>query len=208
MGPILQLQCASFSLQWLLLLRSLGSRVRSKPFFNLVKCNTYPEAFLMQKDKAKINTYKANTHVTIARLRNRALGEFLGCPVVMTRCLHFQGWVQSLVGELRSHKLWGMAKTNTKNKKEKKQSIGIHCLCCILVTALWHIWYSLFSGGPDSEESACNAGDLGSVPRWGRSPGGGHGNPLQYSCLENPIDRGAWRAAVCGVTKSWTRLSD
>ena len=41
-------------------------------------------------------------------------------------------------------------------------------------------------------ESACNAGDLGSVPEWGRSPGEGHGNPLQYSCLENPVDKGAW----------------
>ena len=48
--------------------------------------------------------------------------------------------------------------------------------------------------------------DLGSVPGSGRSPGGGHGNPLQYSCLENPMDRGAWRAAVHGVTKSQTRL--
>ena len=43
-----------------------------------------------------------------------------------------------------------------------------------------------FPGGSDSEESACNAGDLGSVPGFGGSPGGGHGNPLQYSCLENP----------------------
>ena len=53
-----------------------------------------------------------------------------------------------------------------------------------------------------------NAGDAGSIPPWGRSPGGGHGNPLQYSFPENPIDRGAWRAAVYGVAKSKTRLSD
>ena len=51
-----------------------------------------------------------------------------------------------------------------------------------------------FSGGSDSKESIWNVGDLGSVPGSGRSPGGGHGNPLQYSCLENPMDRGAWRA--------------
>ena len=56
--------------------------------------------------------------------------------------------------------------------------------------------------------SACNAGDLGSIPGPERSPGEGNGNPLQYSCLENPIDRGAWRATVHGVPKSWTRLSD
>ena len=56
-----------------------------------------------------------------------------------------------------------------------------------------------------------NAGDisdLGLIPGLGRSRGGGHGNPLQSSCLENPMDSGAWRAAVHGVAKSWTRLSD
>ena len=62
-------------------------------------------------------------------------------------------------------------------------------------------------GGSDSKESACSAGDLGSIPGLGRSPGGGHGNPLQYSCLENPMDRGAWRATVHRVAKSRTRLS-
>ena len=48
--------------------------------------------------------------------------------------------------------------------------------------------------------------DLGSIPGSGRSPGGGHGNPLQYSRLENPMDRGAWRATVHGVAQSWTWL--
>ena len=54
-----------------------------------------------------------------------------------------------------------------------------------------------------------NAGDIrniGSIPGWGRSPGEGHGNPLQYLCLQNPMDRGAWRVMVHRVTKSWTRL--
>ena len=57
-----------------------------------------------------------------------------------------------------------------------------------------------FSGGSDGKESACDAGDLGSIPGLGRSPGGGHGNPLQYSWLENSMDRGAWWATVHGVT--------
>ena len=65
-----------------------------------------------------------------------------------------------------------------------------------------------FPGGSDGKESACNAGDLGSIPGLGRSPGGGHGNPLQYSFLENPMDRGAWQATAHGVAKSRTRLSD
>ena len=54
--------------------------------------------------------------------------------------------------------------------------------------------------------SAGDIRDAGSIPGSGQSPGGGHGHPLQFSCLENPMDRGAWRAAVHGVTKSWTRL--
>ena len=51
-----------------------------------------------------------------------------------------------------------------------------------------------FSGGSDGKESACNAGDPGSIPGMGRSPGGGNSNPLQYSCLKNSMDRGAWWA--------------
>ena len=52
------------------------------------------------------------------------------------------------------------------------------------------------------KESTCNAGDAGLIPGSGISPGGGHGNPLQFSCLENPMDRGAWRATVHRVAKS------
>ena len=58
-----------------------------------------------------------------------------------------------------------------------------------------------FPGGSDGKESACNAADLGSIPGLGRFPGDGNGNPLQYSCLENPKDRGAWQATVHRVTR-------
>ena len=67
---------------------------------------------------------------------------------------------------------------------------------------------SAFPGGSDGKVSAYNAGDLGSIPGLGRSPGEGNGNPLQYSCLENPMDGGAWLATVHGVAKSQTQLSD
>ena len=63
-------------------------------------------------------------------------------------------------------------------------------------------------GGSGGKESACNAGDLGLIPGPGSSHEIGNGNPLQYSCFENPKDREAWRATVRGVTKSQTRLSD
>ena len=65
-----------------------------------------------------------------------------------------------------------------------------------------------FPVGSDGKETACNAGDLGSIPGLKRSSGGEHGSPLQYSCLEKPMDRGAWRATVHGIAKSWTQLSD
>ena len=65
-----------------------------------------------------------------------------------------------------------------------------------------------FTGGSGSKESACNAGDLGSIPGLGRSPGEGNGYPLQYSGLENYKDRGAWQATIHGVAKRRTQLSD
>ena len=61
-----------------------------------------------------------------------------------------------------------------------------------------------FPSGLDSKESACNAGDPDSIPGLGRFLGEGNGNPFQYSCLQNPMDREAWWATVHGVTKSWT----
>ena len=68
--------------------------------------------------------------------------------------------------------------------------------------------YGASSSGSAGKDSSCNAGDTregGSIPELGRSPGGGHGNPLRYSSLENPTDRGAWRATVCTATKESDR---
>ena len=65
-----------------------------------------------------------------------------------------------------------------------------------------------FPGGSDGKESSCNVGDLGSIPGSGRSVGEGNGNSLQYSCLENPMDRGAWWATVHGVTKRKTQKAN
>ena len=65
----------------------------------------------------------------------------------------------------------------------------------------------MFPGGSDGKESACNAQDLSSIPGSGRSPGEMDGNPLQYSCLDNSMERGAWGATVHGVAKSQTWLN-
>ena len=70
------------------------------------------------------------------------------------------------------------------------------------------VLYLGFPGGSDGKESACNTGDPGSIPGSGRSPGEGNGNPLQYSCLENFMDRGAWWAILNGVAKSGTQQSN
>ena len=65
-----------------------------------------------------------------------------------------------------------------------------------------------FPGGSNGKESACNAGDMSLIP-WSKIfPGEGNGNPLQYSCIENPMDGGAWQALVHGVAQSWKRWSD
>ena len=69
---------------------------------------------------------------------------------------------------------------------------------CIIIAGMG------FPGGSEVKASARNVGDLGSIPVSGRSPGEGKGNPLQYSCLENPMDRGAWQATVHGIAKSRT----
>ena len=89
------------------------------------------------------------------------------------------------------------------------------CLLVITVNCLWKKWLFMsfshfigFPGGSDGKASACHVGDLGSIPGSGRSPGEGNGNPLQHSCLENPMDGGAWQARVYEVAKSRTRLSD
>ena len=72
-----------------------------------------------------------------------------------------------------------------------------------------HVSFSVgFPRGFPGKESAYKAGEPGSIPTLGRCPGERHGNPLQYSCLENSMDRGAWRATIHGVTKSQALLSD
>ena len=82
------------------------------------------------------------------------------------------------------------------------------CLLCSFLFSSHTVIFEGFPGGLDGKVSACNAGDPGSIPGSGRSPGEGNGNLLQHPFLENPMDGGAWQATVHGVAKSRTRLSD
>ena len=77
-----------------------------------------------------------------------------------------------------------------------------------LVFPLYRVWNKGFPGSSEGKESACSVGDPGLIPELGRSPGEGNGNPLQYSCLENSMERGAWRVIVHAVAKTQTQLSD
>ena len=88
------------------------------------------------------------------------------------------------------------------------QSMGLLWVGYDWATELNWILFLGFPGGSEVKASACNAGDQGLIPGLGGSPGEGNGNLLQYSCLENPMDGGAWWATVHGVAKSWTWLSD
>ena len=90
--------------------------------------------------------------------------------------------------------------------------MGINIEGTDVVFVIFHILGSLMSslglpGGSVVKNAPANAGDAGLIPGSGRSPGGGNGNPLQYSCLENPMDREGWWATVHAVTKSWTWLN-
>ena len=94
-------------------------------------------------------------------------------------------------GSLVGCHLWGRTQSDTTEATQQQQQQQV------VIGLPWQI---------SGKESACNAGGLGSIPGLGRSPGGGHGTLLQYSCLENPMDRRAWWATVHRVTQSWARL--
>ena len=83
---------------------------------------------------------------------------------------------------------------------DKYDPVAIYFI--VLGSSLYTLF--VFPGGSEVKVSASNAGDPGLIPGSGRSSGEGNGNPLRYSCLENSMDRGAWRATVHRVTKSWT----
>ena len=116
----------------------------------------------------------------------------------------FQKW-----SEIQDGKRWGWKDEFVLNCKDLyTEYIGVWYLSARPCFSKWsHATPEMdFPGGSDGKEYACNVGNLSSIPRSGRSPGEGNGNSLQYSCLENSMDRGAWWARVHGVTQSQTQL--
>ena len=119
-------------------------------------------------------------------------------------------WVPQENNQQRKILKWRLPSEHPRRKQTQDPSLSVKGLLIAYPHSgrllIKHRWG--FPGGSDGKESACNAGDLGAIPGLVRSPGEGNNNPLKYSCLENSMVRGAWRAAVCGVTKGPTFLSD
>ena len=116
----------------------------------------------------------------------------------------------SLHGILQKRILERVAMTFSRGSSRPRDQTSDSCTSrrVLYTSTTWETpEYNYFPGGSDGKVSAYNAGDLGSIPGSGRSPGEGNGHPLQYSWLENPMDRGAWRTTIHGVTKSQTGLS-
>ena len=99
-------------------------------------------------------------------------------------------------------------KENHNNKNKLTQQVIFFQWHLFLLVEFQPTYFLGFTGGLGSKESVCNAGDLGSIPGLRRSLGERNGNLFQYSCLENSMDRGTWKAIVLGVTKSRTQLSN
>ena len=145
---------------------------------------------------------KGNAFQTILIPGRNSLGvQWLGFSALTTEVQ-----VQSLFGELRSYKSWLQPK-KPQYKKVYTYNLMKQKYHQILFTLMYDPLQGFPQSGSSSKQSACNAGDTGNtglIPGWGRSPRGGNGNPLQYSCLENPMDRGPWQAIVHGFAKNWT----
>ena len=134
--------------------------------------------------------------------------------------IHNMGWGAVGVSSQRPEGIqfeWSLGKWKDRLHIRKPGSNSCSTpMCCVILKKKHHLsdlWClsrkkEIITGGSDGKESACNVGDLGLIPGLGISSGGGHGNPLQYSCLKNPMERGAWWATIHGVAKSWTRPND
>ena len=124
--------------------------------------------------------------------------------VMLKTATYISTWtVSSQMSMLGTRKQWQIKQKGKYSRYvwlEKPSSVLRQSSNCICLAWEWNE-YVFSSVG---KESACNAGDPGSLPGWGGSPGDGNGNPVQYSCLENPMDRRAWRATVHGSQESDT----
>ena len=140
-----------------------------------------------------------------------------GCPVSHKLPELAETHVHQVVDAIQpSHPLWFPSPPAFSPSANLFHSLEIAILSCFFVCFFFNenrkfYYCSMYLGLPwwlEGKESACNAGELGSIPGLGRSPREGNGYPLQYSCLENSTVRGAWEATVQGVTKSWIQLSN
>ena len=164
---------------------------------------------MMKKPKPKQLSYYPSTWdkclVTPKSFPDGASGKEPACPCRSHKRHEFDPWV----GEIPWRRAWQprpifLSRGPWKEEPGELQSMGLQRAENRDLALMHTVMVTLslgFPGGSDSQESACNAEDLGSTPGSGRSPGEGNGDPPQYSCLENSLDRGAWQARVRGARK-------
>ena len=186
--------------------------------FSCINCSTSQQRRLSVGPQAPLSAAKGGVFFTHLL---PLVSEKGPCPLMWQRVCNSQGRVYNvhwilwgIQGQktIKSH----LAKSHTVFQKEERILLALKkaWIICDTKVIVGTVKLSLKTKNPCQQypwhfyESACSAGALGSIPGVGRSPGGRHDNPLQCSCLENPMGRGAWRATVHGVTKSRTRLSD
>ena len=156
--------------------------------------NTEPviQSEVSQKEKNKYHIL-TDTHIYI----------YMGSrKMVLLSLSSGEQWRHRHRGQTYGHRQWG---GKLQGRMNGESSMETHTLPYVRQITKGNLLYDSGNpGGSDGKVSACNIGDPGSIPGFGRSRGEGHGNPLQHSCLENSIHRGAWWTTVHGVTKSWT----
>ena len=156
------------------------------------------EAFQTEQDW-RWNVYSVYKYSRATRVKSKITGDEIDDMEVWTAsCVQWGTFKRSWVVEFQNHSC-SWAVTWRIDGRDR-----VHLSDAMIRLKFMEVG---FPGGSDCKESTCNAEDLGSVPGLGRFPTEGNGYPLQYSCLENPMDRGYWWATVHGVTKSQTWLS-
>ena len=168
-----------------------------------------------QRSLAGYIVHRVTKSQTWLKWQHAPLFDLWGLALELSWCLwvcHLACWCikLSLYWESRSHPSRPVCYSGPTGFSFFQRLCPAPSLMFLLWTKRGVVWGLLlgFLAGSEVKASACTVGGLGLIPGLGRSPGEGNGNTVQYSCLQNPMDGGAWWATVHGVTKSWTRLSD
>ena len=192
--------------------QTLGCEVSRANFIMTPICKTWVRKIVLITRKGYLQCFSSFTYPSLLQSTLQKFNSLVRkSSTFLTQLSHLE-----TLFFIKSHKYsWGISKAEAlppKNKVPRTYSI-LFLLRKSMAAKLGIIGYHMallgFPGGVSGKEPTWQCRrhrDMGSIPGLGRSPGEGHGNPLQYSCQENPMDRRAWQATVRGVAKSWTQL--